>query len=307
MRLVVALGGNALQQRNEPLTLATQWTNARIAARALEPVARNHQLILTHGNGPQVGLLAMQAQSFDGAEPYSFDLMGAATGGMIGFILEQELGNLLGYDVPIATLLTRIEVDARDPEFSDPSKFVGPGFDRPEADRLAAAHGWTFREDGARWRRVVPSPQPQRILWHRPIRWLLEQNAVVICGGGGGIPVVQQADGRLEGVEAVIDKDRASSLLARRIPADLFVIATDVPGVYENWGTPEQRLVPELHADELEGSAFSRGSMGPKVEAALRFVRETGKPAVIGALDQIGEIVEGRAGTRVLPGRRAVA
>lgn len=300
MRLVIALGGNALQQRDEPLTLDTQWKNARIAARALEPVVRRHQVLLTHGNGPQVGLLAMQAQSFEGAEPYSFDIMGAATEGMIGYILEQELGNLLGYDVPVSTLLTRVEVSAEDPEFDDPSKFVGPVFDQQTAEALAARHGWTFRQDGARWRRVVPSPQPQRILWHRPIRWLLDQGAVVICAGGGGIPVIRRADGQMEGTQAVIDKDRASALLATRLPADLFVIATDVEGVFEGFGTPAQRLVRECYADEVEGE-FARGSMGPKVEAALNFVRATGRPAAIGALNRIGEIVEGTSGTRILP------
>jgi len=303
MKLVIALGGNALLRRDDPLSTATQWKNARIAAHALEPVARAHQLIITHGNGPQVGLLAMQAEAFKEAGGYGFDVMCAATVGMIGYMIEQELGNILGYDVPIATILTRIEVDPDDPEFTNPSKFVGPSFDRERADELAAAHGWTFKIDGKKWRRVVPSPQPKRILWHRPIRWLLENKAVVICAGGGGIPVVEREGHIMEGIDVVIDKDRASSLLATRIPADLFVIATDVEGVYEGYGTPEQRLLREIAADDLDIETYSKGSMGPKVEAALSFVRQTGKPAAIGALGRINEIVQGTAGTRIVPGR----
>ncbi|WP_238365727.1 carbamate kinase [Mesobacterium pallidum] len=300
MKLLVALGGNALLQRGEPLSTETQLTHAREAARVLESAAREHQLILTHGNGPQVGLLAMQAQAFAGAVPYAFDMMTAATEGMIGYMLEQELGNRLGYDVPVATILTRVEVDPDDPEFLAPSKFVGPGFDAAEAERLRAAHGWTFRQDGSAWRRVVPSPQPRRVLWHRPIRWLLEQGSVVICSGGGGIPVAEDGTGGMRGVDSVIDKDRASSLLATRIPVDLFVIATDVPGVYADYGTPEQRLISELPAEADDD--YARGSMGPKVEAARAFARATGKPAVIGALDQIDAIIAGRAGTRIVPG-----
>lgn len=301
MKLVVALGGNALMQRNEPLKPDLQWRNARTAARALAPVAREHQLILTHGNGPQVGLLAMQAEAFEDADNYSFDVMCAATGGMIGYVLEQELGNLLGYDVPVATILTRVEVDGNDPEFADPSKFVGPTFDREKADELARANNWVFKQDNEHWRRVVPSPRPKRILWHRPIRWLLQNNAVVICTGGGGIPVVETQDGRMQGVDAVIDKDRASGLLASKIPADLFVIVTDVEGVYADFGKPSQRLVRNATPSELETESFSKGSMGPKIEAALSFVRATNKPAVIGALDQIGEIVQGQAGTWIHP------
>ncbi|NBB47854.1 carbamate kinase [Rhizobium sp. CRIBSB] len=301
MKIVVALGGNALMQRAEPPTTATQWKNARIAARSLEPVARSHQLILTHGNGPQIGLLAMQAEMFKAATPYPFDVMCAATGGMIGYILEQELGNLLGYDVPIATILTRVEVDPNDPEFADPSKFIGPSFDEEEAKTHAATHGWQFKLDGKKWRRVVPSPRPKRILWHRPIRWLLENNAVVICSGGGGIPVITTGDNTVEGIEAVIDKDRASSLLATKVPADLFVIATDIEGVYENYGTPDQRLLRDVTPEQLDQETFAKGSMAPKIEAALDFVRTTGKPAAIGALHQIDDIVQGNAGTRIIP------
>ncbi|CEF57094.1 carbamate kinase [Acetobacter ghanensis] len=301
MKLVIALGGNALMQRGEPLSMDTQWRNARAAAQSLAPVAREHQVILTHGNGPQVGLLAMQSEAFKGAKGYPFDIMGAATEGMIGYMLEQELGNILGYDVPIATILTRVEVDRDDPEFSDPSKFIGPTFEQEQVEGLTAQNGWLFRQDGRKWRRVMPSPQPKRILWHRPIRWLLENGAVVICAGGGGIPVVDTGDNRMEGVEAVIDKDRASSLLATHIPADLFIIATDVSGVYEAYDTPDQRLLQKVTPQDLMTEAFSKGSMGPKIEAAVNFVRKTGKCAAIGSLTEISQIVEGKAGTWIVP------
>lgn len=304
MKLLIALGGNALLERGAPMTARTQWTAVRIAAQALASAARDHNLIVTHGNGPQVGLLAMQAQALEGVEPYTFDVMCAATGGMIGYMLEQEMGNILGYDVPVTTILTRIEVDPDDPEFTDPSKFVGPGFDQATADAMAARHGWQFRRDGARWRRVVPSPRPLRILWHRPIRWLLEHNSVVICNGGGGIPVVDDGAGRMRGIEAVIDKDRASSLLASRIPADLLVLATDVDGVYADFGTPQQRRLDALYCDELDEGDYARGSMGPKIAAARAFVQATGNPAVIGALGRIAEILAGTSGTRILPGAR---
>ncbi|MBS1089705.1 carbamate kinase [Gluconobacter wancherniae] len=301
MRLVIALGGNALMQRGQPLSTEVQRENARIASQSLATVARDHQIILTHGNGPQVGLLAMQTESFPGVPPYPFDVMGAATGGMIGYILEQELGNCLGRDVPIATLLTRVQVDANDPEFSDPSKFIGPQFDESQVAELSKTRNWIFKKDGDAWRRVIASPRPQHILWHRPIRWLLDQNALVICSGGGGIPVVEEADGRMRGVEAVIDKDRVSGLLAAHIPADLFIIATDVPGIYENYGTPEQKLLTTITADALSGEAFSKGSMGPKVESVVEFVRKTGKAAAVGRLSEIDEIVAHRAGTWIVP------
>ncbi len=304
MQLLIALGGNALLRRGESPTMAEQWKNTAIAARALERVAREHQLVLTHGNGPQIGLLAMQSAAFEGAETYPFDVMGAATAGMMGYMIEQELGNVLGYDVPVATIITRIEVDPDDPEFSNPSKFVGSGMAEAEARALAARFHWTLRQDGELWRRVVPSPTPQRIIWHRPIRWLLEQGAVVICGGGGGVPICNDAaSGKARGVEAVIDKDRASGLLASELPADLFVIATDVDGVYLDYGRPEQRLLRQTTPAELEEHGFSRGSMGPKVAAACAFVRRTGNPAVIGALEDIDQIIAGTAGTRIEPDR----
>jgi carbamate kinase len=303
VRVVVALGGNALLKRGEPLTADLQRANVRSAAPALAAVARRHQLVLSHGNGPQVGLLALQGAAYEEVDAYPLDVLGAQTEGMIGYVLEQELGNLLASEVPFATILTMVEVDPADPAFGDPTKFVGPVYEKAEADALIAEKGWVFKQDGDRWRRVVPSPEPKRIFEIRPIRWLLERNAVVICAGGGGIPTMYDphADRTLVGVEAVIDKDLASELLAREVEADLFVMATDVDGVYADWGTPEQRRLEKVTPEELRGSEFAAGSMGPKVGAALRFVDNTGKRSAIGSLEQIERIVEGEAGTQVVP------
>ena len=302
MRILVALGGNALLKRGEPMTADVQRANVRTAAEALAPVAEHHQLVLSHGNGPQVGLLALQASAFKEVEAYPLDLLGAQTEGMIGYLIEQELGNLLPAEVPFATILTMVEVDAADAAFDDPTKFVGPIYDDAAAEALAAEKGWVFKRDGDRLRRVVASPAPKRIFEIRPIRWLLERGVVVICAGGGGIPTTWAAgkERTLEGIEAVIDKDLASELLAREVEADLFVMATDVDGVYEHWGTPEQRRLDRVTPDELRSQRFAAGSMGPKVDAAARFVEATGKRAAIGALEDIEKIVEGHAGTNVV-------
>jgi carbamate kinase len=303
VRILVALGGNALLKRGEPMTAEVQRANVRTAARSLAPVAGHHQLVLSHGNGPQVGLLALQAAAYTAVDPYPLDLLGAQTEGMIGYLIEQELGNLLPPEVPLATVLTMVEVDPRDPGFADPTKFVGPVYEDDEAEKLAAAKGWVFKRDGERLRRVVPSPAPKQIFEIRPIRWLLDRGVLVICAGGGGIPTtwVPGEERILGGVEAVIDKDLASELLAREVGADLFVMATDVDGVYDGWGTPEQRRIERVTPEELRTRPFAAGSMGPKVDAAARFVEATGKPAAIGALDEIEQIVEGRAGTTVVP------
>jgi carbamate kinase len=285
------------------MTAEAQRRNVEEAAPALAAVARDHQLVLSHGNGPQVGLLALQAAAYREVEPYPLDVLGAQTEGMIGYVLEQELGNLLPFEIPFATLLTMVEVDSDDPAFQNPTKFVGPVYDRAEADSLGAEKGWTFKQDGHRWRRVVPSPQPKRIFEIRPIRWLLEKDVIVVCAGGGGIPTMYapNEDRRLVGVEAVIDKDLASELLAREVGADLFVMVTDVDGVYAGWGTPNQRLLDKVTPDELRGQDFAAGSMGPKVDAAARFVEQTGKRAAIGGLAQIEAVVQGTAGTQVVP------
>ena len=303
MRVLVALGGNALLKRGEQMTADVQRSNVRTAARSLAPVAEHHQLVLSHGNGPQVGLLALQAAAYTAVDPYPLDLLGAQTEGMIGYLIEQELGNLLPPEVPLATVLTMVEVDRADPAFANPTKFVGPLYGDDEAERLAVAKGWVFKRDGEHMRRVVPSPAPKQIFEIRPIRWLLDRGVLVICAGGGGIPTtwVPGQDRILGGVEAVIDKDQASELLAREVGADLFVMATDVDGVYDGWGTPEQRRIDRVTPQELRARPFVAGSMGPKVEAAARFVEATGRRAAIGALDEVEQIVAGRAGTIVAP------
>jgi carbamate kinase len=306
MRIVIALGGNALLKRGEPMTADIQRMNIRAAARALAPLAQDHELVLSHGNGPQVGLLALQAAAYNREDPYPLDVLDAQTEGMIGYMIEQELRNLLPRDVPFATLLTMIEVDPADPAFIRPDKFVGPQYSKTDADRIIAEKGWFFKKDGDMWRRVVPSPRPKRIFEIRPIEWLLEQGAIVICTGGGGIPVTYERDGdrHLVGVEAVIDKDFASSLLAKEIGADLFVMATDVKGVYMDWGKPSARIIRKTTPEDLKRLVFPAGSMGPKVEAACTFVEETGRIAAIGALEDIQEIVSGDAGTSVHPDER---
>ena len=303
MRIVVALGGNALLKRDEPMTADTQRKNIRTATLALSPLVQDHELVLSHGNGPQVGLLALQAAAYTRVEPYPLDVLDAQTEGMIGYMIEQELRNLLPRDVPFATILTMIEVDPADPAFTNPTKFVGPLYTKTDSDRIVAEKGWHFRKDGKAWRRVVPSPRPKRIFEIRPIRWLLEQGVIVICTGGGGIPVMYQPDKEryLTGVEAVIDKDYASSLLAQEINADLFVMATDVQGVYLDWGTPSACLIRKTTPHGLKHHDFPAGSMGPKVEAACTFVEKTGKTAAIGALADIQAIVTGEAGTIVRP------
>ncbi len=302
MRIVIALGGNALLRRGEPMTADAQRRNVRAAARALAPLAGGHEIVLSHGNGPQVGLLALQAACYTAVEPYPLDVLDAQTEGMIGYMIEQELGNLLPIEKPFATILTMIEVDPDDPAFKNPSKFVGPLYAKADADRIAAERGWIFRQDGNAWRRVVPSPRPKRIFEIRPIRWLLERGAVVICAGGGGIPVMfrQGEPDELAGVEAVIDKDFASALLAQEIGADLFVMATDVDGAYAGWGTQDARLIREATVQELKKYMFPPGSMGPKVEAACQFTESTGRRAAIGALADIQAIVAGDAGTQVV-------
>ncbi|MBI4944027.1 MAG: carbamate kinase [Actinobacteria bacterium] len=302
MRIVVALGGNALLRRGQPLTAENQRANIRVAAEKIALVAPGNELVVAHGNGPQVGLLALQAAAYADVAPYPLDVLGAQTEAMIGYVIEQELGNLLPVEQPFATLLTMIEVDRDDPAFLHPTKPIGPVYDRATAERLAADKGWTVAADGDMFRRVVASPKPRRIFEIRPIRSLLERGTIVICAGGGGIPTMYDEHRKLHGVEAVIDKDLASALLAQELEADLLVIATDVDGVYTGWGTPEQRRLGRVTPDELERLDLPAGSMGPKVEAACGFVRATGHDAVIGALADIADIIGGTAGTRVTKG-----
>jgi carbamate kinase len=302
MKVVVALGGNALLQRGQPMTTDQQRANVRIAAERLAKVAATDTLIVSHGNGPQVGLLALQAAAYKEEEAYPLDVLGAATEGMIGYMLEQELGNQLPFEVPLATILTMVEVDHDDPAFANPTKFVGPVYDKESADRLAADKGWVVKPDGDKWRRVVPSPKPARIWEIRPIRLLVEQGMVVVCAGGGGIPTMYDPakDRQLVGVEAVVDKDLTGALLARELDADVFVMATDVDAVYRDWGTPQSRPIEQIAADDLRDLNFAAGSMGPKVAAAVDFVDRTGHRAVIGRLEDIERLVAGSAGTNVV-------
>jgi len=304
VRVVAALGGNALLQRGQPLTAENQRANARTACAALAPVALEHELVIAHGNGPQVGLLALQGSAYTAVETYPLDILDAQTEGMIGYIIEQELGNLLPQARPLATLVTMIEVDGADPAFGNPTKPIGPVYGKDEADRLAADKGWAFKPDGDSFRRVVPSPAPKRIFEIEAIRSLLEQGAVVICAGGGGIPTRYTdepvpAGRRLVGVEAVIDKDLASALLAIDLDADVLLIVTDVDASYADWGTPEQRPIRRADPATLREQGFAEGSMGPKVLAACQFVEKTGKRAVIGSMSDTPALLTGDAGTTV--------
>ena len=299
MRIVVALGGNALLKRGQPLTAQAQRENIKIAAQALAKIAENNELIITHGNGPQVGLLALQGNAYKPDELYPLDVLGAETEGMIGYMIEQEMGNFVPFERPLATLLTMVEVDPKDPAFSHPTKFIGPVYEEAEAKKLAKDNHWSIKPDGQKWRRVVASPLPKRIFEIRPIRWLLEKNTIVIASGGGGIPTMYDADSHLKGVEAVIDKDLSSELLARELGADLYIMATDAEAVFLDWDTPEQRGIKSVNPIDLANYEFAAGSMGPKVSAACQFAEKTGKIAAIGSLEDLEQIVAGTAGTRV--------
>jgi len=301
MKLVIAIGGNALLRRGQVLSAENQLENIRRAAAPLARVALAHELVLTHGNGPQVGLLALQSAAYGDGQSYPLDVLGAQTDGMLGYLLEQELGNLLPASRTVTTLLTRVEVDPHDPAFGKPTKFIGPVYSQEEAQRLGAAGNWPIAADGSGFRRVVASPQPLAVLGIDPIRWLLERGALVIAAGGGGIPVARGADGKLHGVDAVIDKDLCSGLLACDLQADCLVIATDVDAVYLDWGKPTQRALGKVTPHMLAQHTFPTGSMGPKVEAACKFVLATGKRAVIGSLDRVEDMLAGQSGTEVSP------
>jgi carbamate kinase len=304
MRVVVALGGNALLRRGQPLTAENQRENARAACKALAPLALEHELVISHGNGPQVGLLALQDSAETEVDPYPLDLLGAQTEGMLGYLIQQELGNELPFEKRLASLLTLIEVDRDDPAFGDPTKPIGPIYQQADSERLAQEKGWTFKPDGDSLRRVVPSPVPQRIFGIEPLQWLLDHDCVVICAGGGGIPVMYTdepvpAGRRLVGVEAVIDKDLASALLARDLEADALLIVTDVDAVYDGWGTADQRAIRRATPEALAGTEFAAGSMGPKVRAACSFAEETGGIAAIGSIHDTPALLRGEAGTVV--------
>jgi carbamate kinase len=293
MKVVAALGGNALARRGEPIDAEGQRARVREAVRALAGIARHHDLVVTHGNGPQIGWLARQA---GGAVP--LDVLDAESEGVIGYWIDQELGNLLP-DREVATLLTQVEVAADDPAFRHPTKPVGPLLAEAEARSLAEAHGWQIAPDDGGFRRVVPSPDPRGIHELRTIDILVKVGVVVVCGGGGGIPVVVDDRGRLRGVEAVVDKDLSAELLASRLGADALLLLTDVPGIFEDWPEPARRLyraIPPRHVGELD---LDPGSMGPKARAAHRFAVQPGRFAVIGALEDAERMLAREAGTVV--------
>jgi len=300
MLVVAALGGNALLRRGEPLTAQAQRANVKIAAESLAEIVRaGHQLVVTHGNGPQVGLLALQGAAYKPDEAYPLDVLGAETEGMIGYIIEQELENALDHDRPVATLLTQVLVDKDDPAFKKPTKFVGPVYDREEAETKAEAAGWHIAQDGDKWRRVVPSPKPLEIPDMRVLQLLLEQGVVVICAGGGGIPILRRDDGSMIGVEAVIDKDAASALLASQLGADALLLLTDVDAIYRDFGKDTATPIHELTLDEARKLDLPAGSMGPKMAAAASFA-ESGGVSGIGRLEDALAILERRAGTCVV-------
>ena len=299
MRVVVALGGNALLQRGEPADAATQRHNVATAVEALAGLAAEHEVVVTHGNGPQVGLLALQGEAYRQVAPYPLDVLGAESEGMIGYLLDQELINALA-GRPVATLLTQVIVDAGDPAFDEPTKFIGPVYDRATAGRMAAERGWVVRPDGPHWRRVVPSPEPRSIVELPTIRLLVEAGVLVVCVGGGGIPVVVDRDGLLHGVEAVIDKDRAAALLAYGLGADALLLLTDVAAIERDHGTPDAAPLARATPAELRALGLPAGSMGPKAEAAAWFADATGGVAAIGSLADAADVLAGRRGTTVV-------
>ena len=296
MRIVVALGGNALLRRDQPISALAQHTNVRIAAQSIADLARDHQIIVAHGNGPQVGLMALQAAAYDPTSPWPLDVLGAETEGMIGYLIEQELMNALPLGAECATLLTRVEVDPNDPAFANPTKPIGPVYKADQAKALA----WPMVDVGdGGMRRVVPSPLPQSILGLRAIRLLVDAGICVICSGGGGIPVMRGKDGGMEGVEAVIDKDRTAALLARALRADALLMLTDVAAIYSDWGGPKQQAIADITPDAIDKLAFQAGSMAPKVASGCDFVRAGGAMAGVGRLSDARAILEGQAGTRI--------
>ncbi len=284
------------------MSLANQRANVRIACDHLAPIAEHHELVISHGNGPQVGLLALEGAAYEEVPAYPLDVLGAETQGMIGYLIQQELGNRLPFEKPLATLLTMIEVSPDDPAFDSPSKPIGPIYTREESEALEVERGWVFKPDGDSFRRVVASPTPRRIFELRQIRWLLERGCVVICAGGGGIPTRYEGDHTLVGIEAVIDKDHATGLLARDVDADVYLMATDAEGAYVNWTRTDQLRIARANPDRLleqYRDEFASGSMLPKVEAACQFARATGRRAGIGSLVGMQDTLAGRAGTLI--------
>jgi len=305
MIIVVALGGNALLKRGEPLDFDHQRENARTAAAAIARIARDHDVVVTHGNGPQVGFLALQSHAYRDAPPSPLDILGAESEGMVGYIIEQELRNAMP-DRSVATLLTQVEVSPDDSAFTRPTKPIGPIYDKAVADRIRRERGWTFAGDGNLFRRVVASPEPRRILGIDAINTLVGAGTIVICAGGGGIPVIHPAMGGLRGIEAVVDKDLTAALLGAEIGAQRLLMLTDVSAVWFGWGTPHARAIRSGAPEHLRQFPFEEGSMGPKVEAACRFAETTNGEAGIGALEDAASILAHLRGTVVSKATRTL-
>jgi len=296
MRVVIALGGNALLRRGEPMSVENQRANLQQAGAAIAEIADEHEVVITHGNGPQVGLLALQNEAYHEQPPAPLDVLDAETEGMVGYLLEQELGHRLPTK-DLATLLTQVVVDPDDPAFLNPTKPIGPMYDYTQASELEGSRGWVMHRDGEGWRRVVASPRPHRIVEIDTIRLLVEHGVVVICAGGGGIPVVQAGEGGYRGVEAVIDKDLSAAFLARELHADALLLLTDVDAVYEDWGTERARPLSVATVAHLRRLGTPAGSMGPKIEAVSQFIGWGGRLAAIGALADAAAMLRGEAGT----------
>jgi carbamate kinase len=307
MRIVVALGGNALVQRGDKPDAGVQLIHVRAAAEALAPLANEHDLLICHGNAPQIGMLALESSSDSTlTRPYPLDDLGAQTQGMIGYWLIQSLRNA-GVNKPVLSLITQTVVDPADPAWADPSKFVGPGYSQVDAEKLADKHGWSVAADGERWRRVVASPQPQRIVEQVSIGGLLEAGAVVVCGGGGGAAVTVDSDGRLAGAEAVVDKDYVAAMLGIAVGAGRLLVLTDVSAVMTDFGTPNAAPLSQISLDELAGMSFPAGSMAPKIEGCRWFVAATGGVASIGSLTDAVALLAGTAGTTITSTARHTA
>lgn len=301
MRVVVALGGNALLRRGQPVDVATQRANIATAVAAIAELAHEHQVVVTHGNGPQVGLLALQSEALRDVTPYPLDVLGAESEGMIGYLLEQHLINALD-GRPVATLLTQVIVDPDDPAFAHPTKPIGPVYDQLTAQRLADERGWSIAPDGEHYRRVVPSPEPRSIIELAALELLANSGVLVVCVGGGGIPVILDEHKRLHGIEAVIDKDLSAALLATQLHADALLMLTDVPNVEADWRTPQARPLTGVTTDEVRRLNLAPGSMAPKIEAACRFIDAVGGIAAIGALADAAALLGGDRGTRITAG-----
>lgn len=300
--LIVALGGNALLKRGDPLDADVQQKNILTAASIIAGLTREWRVVLVHGNGPQVGLLALQNAAYTPVKPYPLDVLGAESQGMIGYMLQQALKNCLPGQ-HISTLLTQVSVDPHDPAFSTPCKYIGPVYSAEEATRLAAEKNWVVKPDGNGFRRVVPSPQPISIVESDAILTLLDAGHLVICNGGGGVPVTDSGHG-LQGIEAVIDKDLSAALLACQLKADGLLILTDADAIYRDWNTPSQQAIHQTTPSALEALSFDAGSMGPKVAACCHFVRQCHAIAGIGALAEGSDILSGHTGTLIRPDAR---